>query len=169
MKEIWKIIEGYTDYQISNYGIVKSTKFNKERILKSGLTKDGYLHVLLSNKNIKKQIYVHRLIANAFIHNTDNKPCVNHKDENKLNNCIDNLEWCTYSENHKHAFKIGLRDHKGLNHPSHKLTENNVLTIHGLFLSGMKQIVIAKIYKIPQSNISLIINGETWKHLLVFG
>lgn len=99
-KEIWKDILGYEGlYQVSNFGRVKSLKFGKERILKPGINKYGYLHVVLSKNNKQKNFYVHRLVAEAFISNPHNYPCVNHKDENPLNNNVENLEWCTASYN----------------------------------------------------------------------
>lgn len=97
--EIWKDIENYPDYQVSNYGNVKSLKFGKERILKLGKNKDGYYVVYLCKNSKDKKHRVHRLIAQAFLTNPNNLPCVNHKDENKENNCISNLEFCTQEYN----------------------------------------------------------------------
>lgn len=111
--EVWKDITDYEGlYQISNYGRVKSLGNNKERkekILKGGIS-NGYCIVLLAINNIRKIYRVHRLVAIAFIENKENKLEVNHKDTNKLNNKIDNLEWKTSSENKRHAFENGLYD-----------------------------------------------------------
>lgn len=93
-KEIWKNIDNYDDYQVSNFGRVKSFKKGKERILKPSVAGRGYLFVVLCKNGIRKEMLIHRLVANAFIQNPDNLPCVNHKDENKQNNHVDNLEWC---------------------------------------------------------------------------
>lgn len=101
MEEIWKEIDGFDgDYLVSNLGNVKSLKYGKERILKPRI-QSGYYKVLLYN-NKKHEYSIHRLVANAFIPNPNNLPQVNHKDENKLNNCVDNLEWCTrkYNQNY---------------------------------------------------------------------
>lgn len=112
MEEIFKDIAGYEGlYQISNYGNVKSfprkgTDTKEERILKVYKNKKGYNVVYLYKDNIKKTKQVHRLIAEAFISNPDNLPQVNHKDENKLNNCIDNLEWCTEKYNNNYGTRI---------------------------------------------------------------
>ena len=78
---------------MSNLGRVKSLRRNI--ILKSKIERNGYERVILSTNNIRKGYYIHRLVANAFIPNPDNLSQVNHKDENKANNCISNLEWCT--------------------------------------------------------------------------
>ena len=103
MEEIWKDISGYEGlYQISNLGNVKSLNYSrtgKERILKPGTDKDGYLLVTLYKNRNKRPFKIHRLVAKAFIPNPDNKSDVNHKDENKTNNCVDNLEWMTRMKN----------------------------------------------------------------------
>lgn len=102
-KEIWKDILGYEGlYQVSNFGRVKSLKFGKERILKLTKDKDGYLIVNLYKNNKSKTFKVHRLVAEAFIPNPDNLPQVNHKDEDKSNNILSNLEWCDvkYNQNY---------------------------------------------------------------------
>lgn len=99
MEEIWKDVKGYEGlYKVSNFGRVKSLKYGRERILKTG--KGGYyLTVGLYFDNKLKTVKVHRLVAMAFIENHDNKPFVNHKDEDKYNNNVNNLEWVTHAEN----------------------------------------------------------------------
>ena len=107
--EIWKLIDGYENYEVSNFGRVrcKSCKqwngknfFNKkEKILKYRFTKAGYARVNLYQNGIGTDYYVHRLVAKAFLPNPENFPEINHKDENKGNNRVDNLEWCTAKYN----------------------------------------------------------------------
>ena len=92
--EEWKDIEGFEGYQISNYGRVKSLKFGKEKILKGGKDTNGYLLVGLWKDGKLVRKLVHRLVAEAFLSNPQNLPEVNHKDEDKANNCVENLEWC---------------------------------------------------------------------------
>jgi hypothetical protein len=106
MKEIWKEIKDYEGlYQISNLGRVKSLekkvgfRKRKEKILKQHFDKDGYVKVYLCKNSKVKFLSVHRLIAQAFIPNPDELPQINHKDENKANNKIENLEWCTCKYN----------------------------------------------------------------------
>lgn len=113
MQEIWKDIKDYEGlYQISNLGRVKSLmgwNFGKndyekrEKVLKP--SKGEYEKVVLFKNGKNKTYAVHRLVAKTFIPNLDNKPQVNHKDENKQNNCVDNLEWCTHKENMNYGTK----------------------------------------------------------------
>lgn len=106
-RELWKDIEGYEGlYQISNMGRVKSlggkASHKNEMILKLGI-RNTYNVVNLRKNNNKKSFQIHRLVANAFIPNPNNYPIINHKDENPLNNCVDNLEWCTQKHNVIHS------------------------------------------------------------------
>ena len=117
MKEIWKKIDGFDKYQISNLGRVKSkertvrNRQRKERIVKPSLNQKGYLQVtLINNENNYKTLKVHRLVAIAFIQNPTDLAQVNHIDGNKTNNTVENLEWCSNIENMQHSYKIGLRD-----------------------------------------------------------
>lgn len=103
-KEIWKPIPDYEEfYLISSKGKVKSLRTNK--VLRESQTGSGYNHVTLCVNKIKKSYMTHRLVAQAFIPNPNKYPEINHKDENKLNNCVENLEWCTKSYNERHGTK----------------------------------------------------------------
>ena len=102
-EEIWCPIKGYEGlYEVSDQGRVKSLKFGKERIMKNIRNKDGYLSVGLRKNREQKLYLVHRLVAQTFIPNPDNLPEVNHKDEDKINNKVSNLEWCDrkYNQNY---------------------------------------------------------------------
>ncbi|WPH68848.1 HNH endonuclease [Enterococcus phage EF-M80] len=107
MIEEWKDIEGYEGlYQVSNLGRVKRSKgkyMKSERILMLFINTPGYLQVMLCKNNKCKKFTVHRLVANAFIPNPENKPQVNHIDEDKTNNMVSNLEWVTAKENVNHG------------------------------------------------------------------
>lgn len=115
MVEVWKAIAGYEQhYEISNKGRVRSkdrfivcidgkTSFRRGKLFKPKKHKAGYLFVQLSNKGKTKNHYIHRLVAQAFIENPENKPQVNHL-KCKTCNCVEDLEWSTCSENIQHAF-----------------------------------------------------------------
>lgn len=117
MKEEWKDIKGYEGlYKVSNTGKIKSIgrwidrkckgkRWEEEKIMKLSLNKRGYQIVGLS-KNGVKLYQVHRLVAQAFIQNPNNYPQVNHKDENKQNNCIQNLEWCDTKYNNNYGTRL---------------------------------------------------------------
>ena len=106
MKEIWKDIKDYEGhYQVSNLSRVKSIKFGKEIILKQNIRR-GYYYVGLSKNGITKNYFVHRLVAQAFLPNPNNYPCVNHKDENKLNNNVENLEYCSVLYNNTYGTRL---------------------------------------------------------------
>ena len=112
MTEIWKDIVGYEGlYQVSNLGNVKRLKGYKgrgkgyiveEHLIKPSINSNGYQNVVLCKNGKTKTFSMHRLVAIAFLDNSDNLPEVNHKDEDKTNNCVDNLEWCdrVYNNNY---------------------------------------------------------------------
>lgn len=102
MEEIWKDIEGYEGvYQVSNFGRVKRVETN--RILKGRKDSKGYLMANLSKNSIVSNKTIHRLVAQAFIPNPENKQDINHIDEDKTNNNVNNLEWSTRKENCNHG------------------------------------------------------------------
>lgn len=126
--EEWKDIDG--KYQISNYSRVKSFRNGQVKISKPSISPDGYMYCSLAMNGKRKYLRVHRLVAEAFIPNPDNKPYVNHIDGCKWNNCASNLEWVTHSENMKHADVTGLREFPcGEASPNNKITDEQVLYI----------------------------------------
>lgn len=109
MKEEWKPIKGYEGlYEVSNMGRVKSLHTSQGIILKQYTDYYKYMKVTLNKNGTHKTKLVHRLVAITFIRNPNNYEVVNHKDGNKKNNTVDNLEWCTRSYNTKHAYHNGL-------------------------------------------------------------
>ena len=170
--EIWKDILGYEGiYQISNFGIAKSLQRNslgkfgnvillKEKILKYNKTK-GYLFVtFLKSHKIKNQS-IHRLVAMAFIPNPDKKPCVNHINGIKIDNRIENLEWCTHSENTKHAFNIGL--HKPILGDKNILSKLSELQVKEIIESKEIHQKLADKYKVSRTLITCIKNNKRRK------
>lgn len=124
MIEVWERINDYPLYAVSNLGRVKSLPrycknrcsgfISKERLLKPRVTNHGYLRVVLyDGKGSNKSIAIHRLVATAFINNENNLPIVMHLDNNKKNNCVNNLKWGTYKENTIQAERDGLMVHTG--------------------------------------------------------
>lgn len=108
MAKIWKDIVGYEGlYKISSDGIIESLKTGKYK--KLTLSSTGYLVTTLYKNNKGTTKYIHRLIAEHFIYNPKNLKVINHIDGDKTNNSLKNLEWCTYSQNNKHAFENGLK------------------------------------------------------------
>jgi len=121
-QEVWADVKGYEGiYKVSTLGNVKRVGsfrgVNKSYLNGYYLTPvdngKGYFRIKLTVNNKSKRVMLHRIIAEAFIPNVNNKPVVNHLDGNKKNNDISNLQWCTQRENCIHAYKIGLRKKKG--------------------------------------------------------
>lgn len=111
MNEIWRPIKGYDgDYLVSNLGKVKSLKYKNPKILKPRKNSSGYYAVVLCKNSIKKTLYVHRLVENAFIPNPENKPEVNHLNGDKSNNQVTNLDWVTHKQNVQHGWQTGLME-----------------------------------------------------------
>lgn len=124
MEEIWKDIEGFEGlYQVSNLGNVKSLNYSCRGYAKNLTPKlncKGYLWVILYNGSKTKCTLIHRLVGNAFLENPHNLPFINHKDENPLNNCVDNLEWCTGSYNVLYSLSRHPERSAKYKHPNYK-------------------------------------------------
>lgn len=193
MDEIWKPVKGYEGlYEVSSFGRVKSlgriTKrkqgtrvveiYKPEVVLSQlhGGKKRNYLFVNLYQEKTEneprkhKQQYVHRLVAEAFIPNPQNKKDVNHIDGNPGNNYVTNLEWNTRKENIHHAFEHGLTKNYGSNHYQAKLTEKQVIEIRSKYVKGQKgsgYIALAKQYNVTPELIRNIVRGKIWKRVCI--
>lgn len=169
MKEIWKDIPGYINlYQASNYGEIKSLRFNKEIILKQKTDRSGHLRINLFKNNTRKEYQVHRLILETFIGRCPPGMECRHLDGNPKNNKLDNLKWGTHSENIKDSVKHGTHfqpDHRGSKCCFSKLNNNKIIEIRQLHLEGKSDTEIAKIYSVNKSTINRIINKKLWKHV----
>jgi hypothetical protein len=177
--ENWKDINGYEGlYQVSDMGRVKSQpkqwiggkgaiRNHDGKILQSSFN-GGYLQVVLQNNGIKKTIKIHRLVAEAFLPNLENKLEVNHIDTNKSNNKLDNLEWNTRNENMKHAsINKCFGERRGEANNSNKVNVNQVIDIRFKYKTlNMSQKDIAKEYGVSSMAIFRIVNNKTWQHVI---
>ncbi|MCP4985412.1 MAG: hypothetical protein GY928_04865 [Colwellia sp.] len=176
--EEWENVEGSNGYySVSNKGRVRSntriildykgqSRKLEGKIINGGITLAGYRQVSLSFNKCIKPYFVHRLTLSSFVPNIENKPQVNHKDGNKLNNTLSNLEWCTCSENTKHAFDNKLATAKGERNGRHKLKNQEVLQIKAMLIDGkLTHSDIANKYGVHRVTISDISTGKHWSHL----
>jgi len=168
---IWKPISGCSGYyEVNNYGEVRSVgRLNKlgnyihGKVLSCSPNSQGYKHFRAFVDGKKKVLKAHRCVALEFIPNPENKPFVNHKDGNKSNNQISNLEWATASENQKHAYKTGLKSQpKGCKHANSKLTKFDVNEIKRLLKEGVSQQAISEKFDIHQSGVSKIKRNKAY-------
>lgn len=166
--EIWKDINDYESvYQINQNGDVKSLKRKSsgtftsiDKIIRKDLNKKGYYTYRLCKNNKSKRKLLHRLLAEAFIPNPNNYPCVNHIDGNPLNNNLNNLEWCTYSYNTIHGY-----EKNGRLNPNRKLKESEVIEIKERLKNPYWGIVrdLSIEYHVSNWIISLIKNFKSYK------
>lgn len=176
MEEIWKDIdELHGHYQISNMGNTR----RKERLRKGNApyyipaktakqqnNGHGYLQLYVCVDRIRNMYYVHRLVAKYFLERVEGKNLINHKDSNRSNNNVNNLEWCTYSENALHASKFGNAKKGELSHFS-KLNTQKVLALRRLYKINplFNKLKIAQKIGVSDSVIHAVIKRRTWKHI----
>jgi len=172
--EKWITLQESDVYQVSNLGRIKSVSrviiekdktpyFKKEKILKNKITSNGYCQVALYYNKKYNYFYVHRLVAKYFIGSIENKE-VNHKDANKKNNNIENLELVSKKENTKHAKNNKLYKN-GENHGLTFLTQADIKNIIDLYNNGMSNKEIALIYKLTTKYVWSITAKKTWKYM----
>ena len=158
--EIWKTIKDFENYEVSSFGNIRRLYLKGYKYRKPGL-QYGYCSVtFVFNKTEFKKFQVHRLVALAFIPNIENKLCVNHINGIKTDNRVENLEWCTHSENEKHSFDVLGKITNGI--VRRKIPLQDIQLIKNLYISGLSMRKIAKQYNVNQSTISLLINDKTY-------
>ena len=173
---MWKYIPGYHKYyQVNKSGKIRSVTrtitdkvghvytIKSRHIIPEINKNNGYLMVHLCKNGIRKALYVHKIVAEAFIPNEDHLPVVNHKNGNKLDCRASNLEWCTYSENNKYAYDTGLKP-KGEGHYKSVLTEKDVKKIRSEGKWGTFQ-EIANMYGVSGATIRDILLNRTWSDI----
>lgn len=180
--EIFVTIKAFPDYEVSNFGRVK-TKSRQIRYTHSvtgeehfRLSESKFLKVQHNNRTgykfhqlyLDKKMYnvtIHKLVAEAFLEKIDGKNYINHIDGNKHNNIVENLEWCTNEYNHEHATKTGLKP-SGSRVGTAKLNERMIGAIKYLAGIGLSHNQIAEAFQISRANVSTIFEGKAWKKAL---
>lgn len=162
-----KIISGFDDYSINDYGVVYSYKNGRRKAMKLCPCTNKYLSVVLCKNGVSKRFLVHRLVAEHFIVNENNYSQVNHKDGAVVNNSVGNLEWVTPKMNIQHALKNNLhRAAKGESSGQSKLTESIVIDLRRKYITGRYTTRrLALELNMNNSAIWCAIVGKTWKHL----
>jgi len=172
---MWKRVKGFEDsYEVSSDGCVRTIDRicgKRPGLLKSKILKQfdsrGYRFVILSKNGSKKNCYVHRLVAQCFIPNPENKPQVNHKNGVKSDNVLTNLEWSTIQDNHLHSYRELNRhrpNQKGDRNTNSKLTRNQVNDIINRYKSKKSTAIqLAKEFSINKNYVYQLSNGKTWK------
>lgn len=152
MREIVPVVGYEKQYMVSDDGIVFRVTARGLRKVEPIEDQHGYYRLSLSKGNEKKKALVHRIVAEAFIPNVGNLPCVNHKDENKKNNCVDNLEWCTHKYNTNYN-NMNYRRMESRRKPVIAIGNGNVLYFESITAAS-------KALKINHANILAVINGK---------
>jgi len=157
------LINGFTNYDISQTGVVVNTKTS--RILKPDILWDGYERITLSLNGVTKRFRVHRLVAEHYISNPHKYPIVNHRDGDKRNNSIENLEWVSCQQNTIHAFDLGLRA-SGEKHYGAKLSKEDVKDACCLIELGLTRgRVLKKIPTMTKTQFDDIRGRRSWKRV----
>ena len=177
MKEKWKVIEGFSNYLISNKGRVKIVETLEDK--KTFVKDDGYVATCLSKNKKQHYKYIHRLVAESFVENEYDKAQVNHINGIKGDNRAENLEWVTPKKNIRHAIETGLlkykkkeesikdsKHSKGEDVNGSKLTPEEVIEIRILWeLKEYKQVELAKMFNVSPRTISDVVTRKQWKHI----
>lgn len=175
MDEIWQSIPGFSKYEASNKGRIRNIR--TERIRKPFSDRSGYFALRLSGDSGPRTLKIHRIIAITLISNPDEKPQVHHKDEDKTNNNVDNLEWVTLAQNIKYYQERprpkkrrgkhgpGADRQLGEKNGQSKLTEKQVLWIRKLSVAGFSQCHLSEIFNISRCQVRNILSRHNWSHI----
>lgn len=162
-KEIWKKCYDYPTYKVSTCGRIRNLC---GKIMKTHVLNNGYVGISLRKNNKSIHKCLHRLVALTFLEMTTPKLETNHKNGDRQDNRICNLELVTHSDNFKHGHRTGLmRSRKGEGHWINKLSSSQIKNIRLMYKDGTKQSTIAVIYETCQSNVSRIVNKKNWSHI----
>ena len=178
MEEQWRPVKGYEGhYEASSLGRIKSLSITtvsetgrkykrKERILKIGYGSTGYANVALLINGTQTTYKVHRLVAETFIPNKENKSTVNHLNGNKSDNSVANLKWASYKEQMNHAISEGLSNLKGESNNSSKLKTEEVIEIRELYSTGnYTQVSLSEKFNVVPSTICSILKRKLWPNV----
>jgi hypothetical protein len=158
-------IKGYEDYGITKSGKIWSyPKYFRKGLFLKFSKRNGYYFLRLTKNKKQKNICIHRLMAETFIPNPENKPCINHKNGIKTDNRIENLEWCTNKENSTHAVKYGLMSF-GEHHGLSKLRDEDVYFIINS-IGKITTRTMATMLNVSEVTINNVKSGRSWKHLI---
>lgn len=160
-----KQIKGFEDYYVDTDGRVFRNWHGNFKELKGRDNTYGYLRIGLWKNNKQKWMYIHRLVATAFLSNPENYPQVNHLNGIKTDNRLENLEWCSSSQNMQHAVGTGLKNHKGSKNPLAKISEKQAIEIFRRLDNGESTYKIAKDYPITRQAVYSMKVGKSWTHL----
>lgn len=178
--ELWKPIKGYEGlYEVSNLGRVKSLDrknsrdvkgledyISKGKILAPRPQRQGYQLVALYRNGEREDKPIHRIVADVFLPNPNNKKTINHKNGVKDDNRVKNIEWASQKENNRHAWDNGLISaRRGEKNPAAKLSESDVVKIKMAFECGISSGELAKIYSVHKSTIKSIRAGRNWEYI----
>lgn len=157
-------IPGFPAYTIDQNCNVKN--INSGRLLKQEKTRNGYMRVTLCVGGTTKRFLSHRLVAGVFLPNPHGLPCINHKDGDKQNNDVMNLEWCTISHNNQHAIdELGKQAPFGINHYNAKLTDEDVRSIRAARQAGESCRSIGRRYELSHQHVSAMTYGKGRAHV----
>lgn len=173
--EEWKTVSGFENYEVSNKGRVRSRDYtitdlnghtyaHRGKILNTAKIGRGYESVSLCREGKRSVLYVHRLVAEAFVSNPFKKNVINHIDGDKENNTSENLEWVTYSENNQHAYSENLKP-KGSDFYNAKLTRKSVQDIRSEYPIIKNFNYFAKKYNVSRATVRDVVNRKTWKNI----